>query len=234
MKSSVLIVAQAALLAGLLALPAWGAPFGVKPTAATIDAKKPVAEFFLSSLSARPTIFEVRVERWWQTGGADTYARADMRVVPAVFALSPYQERLIRVAARGELTQGEAEQSYRVRITAVVPGQTVPPDSAARFDTVFFIAPRAESGETAFAISATGTTARLTVTNAANHHVYVGSCTIDANGKELYRGPALGYVLAGSTRTFTLALSEKLGGSPQLRFEDEAGSQRTATLHVLP
>lgn len=230
MKTGVIIVA----LASLLALPALGASFGVKPAAATIDAKTPVAEFFLSSLGARPTIFEVRVERWTQTAGADRYTAADARIVPAVFTLSPYQERFIRIAPRLQPMQTETEQSYRVRITEVVPGQATPPPSARRFDTVLFVAPRVESGEATFAIFATGKTAHLTVTNAANYHVYVGGCTIDAAGKELYRGPALGYVLAGTTRTFTLSLAEKLdAASADLRFDDERGSQRTAALRVL-
>jgi P pilus assembly chaperone PapD len=220
-------------LAALLAVPASAASFGIKPNAATIDANTPVAEFSLSSLSARATVFEVRVSRWVQTPEDDSYVPAAMMIVPAVFALSPYETRLIRIEPRGGPVQGNVEQSFRITITEVVQGEPSPPPAARRFDAVLFVPPRTPSGEPAFAISVTGKHAVLTVTNASNHHVFLGQPRIESGGKEIYRGAGLGYVLAGSTRTFSLTLTGSLESSgAELRFDDERASQQAAVLRV--
>lgn len=230
-KHSVLLL----IVAGLLALPAWGASFGIRPAIATIDPNTPVAEFTLSSLSAHPTVFEVQVSRWVQTSDDDSYAPETMMIVPAVFKLSPYETRLIRIEPRGGPVQENTEQSYRVTVTEVVPGQTSPPPTAHRFAAVFFIPPRSRSGQATYVLSGSGKNARLTVTNASNRHVFLGQPKIEVDGKEVYSGRTIGYVLAGSTRIFPLILSgavDQTGAT--LRFNDENGSAQSAPIRTTP
>ena len=229
LKNCVLLL----IVAGLLAVPAVGASFGIRPNSVTIDANTPVAEFTLSSLSAHPTIFEVHVSQWLQTPQDDSYAPQTMMIVPAVFKLSPYETRLIRIEPRGGTEQDDIEHSYRVTITEVVPGQPSPPPAAHHFDAVFFIPPRSSSGEATFALSGSGKNAQLTVANTSNRHIYLGQPRIEVDGKEVYRGPTLGYVLAGSTRVFPLTLTitvEQTGAT--FRFDDENGSSKSAPIRV--
>ena len=221
------------LLAASPGVRASDASFGIKPEVATIDAKTPVAEFSLSSLNARDAVFEVRVRRWTQTTESDSYAQAPMMIVPAVFVLSPYETRLIRIEPRGGPARQDVEQSYRVTVTEVVPGHAAPPPEARRFEAVFFIPPRAPSGETVFSITGSGKNTLLTVANESNHHVFLGRPKIEGNGKEIYRGPALGYVLAKSARTFALGISgSTVPAGAELRFDDELGTEHRATLRL--
>jgi P pilus assembly chaperone PapD len=207
------------------------ASFGMKPGVAVVDAKAPVAEFSLSSLSARATVFEVRVQRWVQTTEGDSYTPAPMMIVPAVFALSPYETRLIRIEPRGGPVQQDVEQSYRVTMTEVVPGQPSPPADARRFEAALFIPPRTPSGEPAFSISVSGKNALLTVTNASNHHVFLGRTKIDVGGKEISIATTLGYVLAKSTRTFPLSITGAIEpAAAELRFDDERGTEHRTAL----
>jgi P pilus assembly chaperone PapD len=226
-----------ALLFFLLAAPgvrASDASFGIKPDVATVDAKTPVAEFSVSSLSARATVFEVHVLRWAQTTESDSYTPAPMMIVPAVFMLSPYESRLIRIEPRGGPVQRDVEQSYRVTITEVVPGQTTPPPEARRFEAVLFIPPRMPSGEATFSITGSGKNALLTVTNASNHHVFLGRPRIAVGNNEILRAPNLGYVLAKSTRTFSLPLEGTIeAAGSELRFDDERGSEHRAALRSI-
>jgi P pilus assembly chaperone PapD len=209
------------------------ASFGIKPDVVTVDAKHPVAEFSLSSLSARPTIFEVRVRRWTQTEESDSYAPAPMMIVPAVFALAPYETRLVRIEPRGGSILQDVEQSYRVTITEVVPGQALPPPQARRFETVLFVPPRAPSGEPEFSISVSGKTALLTVTNASNHHVFLGRSRIEVAGKEISLAQTLGYVLAKSTRTFSLSMTGVIEpDGVQLRFDDDRGAEHRTAIRL--
>ena len=228
-KRSVLLL----IVAGLLALPASGASFGIRPTIATIDPNTPVAEFTLSSLSAHPTVFEVHVSRWVQTSDDDSYAPETMMIVPAVFKLSPYETRLIRIEPRGGPVQENTEQSYRVTVTEVVPGQTSPPPTAHQYAAAFFIPPRSPSGQVTYVLSGSGKSAQLTVTNASNRHVFLGQPRIEVDGKEIYSGPTIGYVLAGSRRTFPLTLTAALGqAGATLRFNDENGSAQSAPIRT--
>lgn len=202
---------------------------------ATIDPNTPVAEFTLSSLSAHPTVFEVDVSRWVQTSDDDSFAPVPMMIVPAVFKLSPYETRLIRIEPRGGPVQQNTEQSYRITVTEVVPGQTSPPPTAHRFAAVFFIPPRSPSGQTTYVLSGSGKNAQLTVTNGSNHHIFLGQPRIEVDGKEVYSGRTIGYVLAGSTRIFPVTLT---GGIDQtgatLRFNDENGSAQSAPIGTAP
>lgn len=229
-------VIGALLLLLLVASPAASASsasFGVKPNAVTIDANAPVAEFSFSSLSARATIFEVRVTRWKQTPEEDSFTPAPMMIVPAVFELSPYETRIIRIEPRGGPAQQDVEQSYRVTITEVVREGTSL-SSARRFDAVLFIPPHVPSGEATFALSGEGKNAFLTVTNTSNRHVYLDHPRIEIGGKEIYRGPSLGYVLAKSTRSFPVTLMSEIAPADiELHFDDERGSRHSAALRAV-
>lgn len=221
------------LLAASPGVRASDASFGIKPDVATVDARTPVAEFSLSSLSARATVFEVRVRRWAQTTESDSYTPAPMMIVPAVFALSPYETRLIRIEPRGGAVQQDVEQSYRVTITEVVQGQPAPPPGARRFDAVLFIPPHTSSGEATFSLAVSGKNALLTVSNASNHHVFLGRPRIEVGGKEIYRAPTFGYVLAKSMRTFSLPLASAIEpAGVELRFDDERGSEHRTALRL--
>ena len=76
------------LVPALLA-PGRSASFSLKPDSVTIDAHARVAEFEFSSLSARPTVFEVEIE-----------AGKKFIVVPSVFLVAPHATQTFRIALR--------------------------------------------------------------------------------------------------------------------------------------
>ncbi len=95
----------------------------------TIDAHARVAEFEFSSLSARPTVFEVEIE------GAKNFV-----VVPTVFLVEPYETQTFRIAQR-TFALPVREESYKVSVIEVVPDAATPPPSARRYTATLVLAP---------------------------------------------------------------------------------------------
>ncbi len=97
------------------------ASFSLKPDSVTIGAHARVAEFEFSSLSARPTVFEVEIE-----------AGKKFIVVPSVFLVAPHATQTFRIALR-TFALPRSEESYKVSVVEVVPDAATPPPSARRY-----------------------------------------------------------------------------------------------------
>jgi P pilus assembly chaperone PapD len=102
--------------------------FSLKPESVTIDARDRVAEFEFTSISARPTVFEVEVE-----------PSKDFVVVPSVFLVEPYDTQTFRVGLRN-FALPKSEETYKVTVVEVVPDAATPPPSARRFAATLVLA----------------------------------------------------------------------------------------------
>lgn len=117
------------ILAPVLLAPGRSASFSLKPDSVTIDAHARVAEFEFSSLSARPTVFEVEVD-----------AAKKFIVVPSVFLVEPHATQTFRIALR-TFALPASEESYKVSVIEVVPDTATPPPSARRYTATLVLTP---------------------------------------------------------------------------------------------
>jgi P pilus assembly chaperone PapD len=116
------------LLVPVLLAPGPSVSFSLEPESATIDARSRVAQFEFTSISARPTVFEVELE-----------PSKDFIVVPAVFLVEPYQTRTFRVGLRN-FALPKSEERYKVTVVEVVPEAATPPPSARRYTATLVLA----------------------------------------------------------------------------------------------
>lgn len=204
------------------------ATFGTKPSSIVIDPANPIAQISFSSLNALTVNFDVTVQRWTQAQGTDVFQPAsDALVVPPIFSIQPYETKPIRVTFRTPQAPADAEGSYMVVFTEIVP-----PISAFKARVVqipLFIPPRAPSGTPAYEIRRiSATQAELTVSNPSNAHAYIGRLSISSSGQTVYDGTPARYILAGATATLPLKLTAAIAGSEaELSIENETGESRT-------
>lgn len=105
------------------------ASFSLKPESATIDAHARVAEFEFTSLSARPTVFEVEID-----------PGKNFVIVPSVFLVAPYDTQTFRIALR-TFALPASQESFKVSVVEVVPDTATPPPSARRYTATLVLAP---------------------------------------------------------------------------------------------
>ena len=217
-----------------LVSPAHSATFGLKPVSLTIDAKHPIAQESLSSLSARRTIFDVAVKTWMQVKNQDVLGPASgLVVVPPIFAIDPYDTVPLQAAFRGTVPVSAVEASYKLILTEVLPGGSTPSPSARVLSAPLFVPAVPAIGTASFTLKSTGAAqADLTIVNAANNHVYIGKLSVQSGGRSVYDGKLAAYILAGSTRTLSLRLSAPLGSEAQLEFVDDKQQTESASAVV--
>jgi fimbrial chaperone protein len=218
---------SALVLAVAMADAVPGGPFSMQPQVVTITLAEPAGQFTLSSLYARSSIFDVRVMQWKQTGGKDVLTPDDDFIVsPAVFSIDPYQTVVVRLAPRAPASA--VEQSFKIVATRVTPGQVAPPPNAPRLETVLFVPPAAPTIDPSFTLKVTSPeTADLSVANHGNVHVYLGNVAIENAQHRVIDETIGGYVLADSTKTFHLRLSQPItGANAVLTYDDAHGQQK--------
>lgn len=209
-------------------------PFAMQPRVLTITRDEPIAELEVSSLNAQTRIFDVRVMRWTQRAGQDVVTPDNgFIVVPAVFSIEPYQTVIVRIQPREYAPA--VEQSFKVVATGVVPGADAPPPLARRLEAVVFVSPAAPVVDPSFTLKATAPgQADLTVANRGNTHVYLGNVSIENAEREIYAGTIADYVLADSTKTFHLRLSNALTGeNAKLTYGDAQERRQTAGVTIV-
>jgi P pilus assembly chaperone PapD len=204
------------------------------PQVLTITPAEPVGQFTLSSLYPRSSIFDVRVMRWKQTDGKDVLTPDDDFIVaPAVFSIDPYQTVVVRVQPRAPASA--VEESFKIVATRVTAGEVTPPPDAPRLETALFVPPAAPAIDPTFTLKVTSPgNADLSVANNGNVHVYLGNVSIENAQRQVFGGTIGGYVLAESTKTFHLRLSEPVTGeNAVLTYDDAQGRRQKITVPVM-
>lgn len=211
------------------------AQLGVTPRMLTIDAKHPIAEVSISSLRARPVIFDTSIELWEQHGNGDTYAASRSFIaVPSVFTVNPYATQLLRVTGRSPASDGR-EAAYRLSIVEVIAGSATPPPSVRAFSIPIFVAPSKVEGDVRYELRMHGDNRYdVVVHNESNTHTYIATLAVESGEHKLYTGKVGAFVLAENTRTIPLTLSAPLRGPATLRIENDAGTTRSVSVQASP
>lgn len=156
----------------------------------------------MSSLDAHVLIFDVQAVSWSQDGDADRFSDApELRVVPPVYDVQPFEREIVRVALEAPLVAGDRERAYQLRFREVLqPGSH---DAARTLIVPVFVAPSQRSGGVRYELQRVGQgQARLIVRNDSNEHVNVAALRIESGGDNVYSARPGLCVLAGNTRSF--------------------------------
>lgn len=104
----------AALIASLLAAPAFSASLEVAPTKLVIDGKTGAATLTLANRGTVPIIVQLEGFTWEQVAGEDVWKPTDAVLVsPPMARIPPGGKQTVRVMARGAAAAG-AERTYRL------------------------------------------------------------------------------------------------------------------------
>ncbi|EBY7415763.1 molecular chaperone, partial [Salmonella enterica subsp. enterica serovar Alachua] len=110
------LVLAAALFAGLHVTPALSQSVSLRVSPVLVDLSAPTAASSLriSNDAKRPISVQVRIFKWSQKDGVDTYTPAtDVAVSPPISQLKPGAENMVRVV-RTSKRPVKAEESYRL------------------------------------------------------------------------------------------------------------------------
>lgn len=172
----------------------------------------------LANSGDAPLAAQVRVYRWTQVDGADVLTEDPGLVAsPQIVEIGAGAEQLVRVV-RAASTAPAQEQAYRV-VVEELPGDPAEQAGSAVAVRMRYLIPafvRAARTEPD-ALSCRIAPAQLVCRNDGGRAVQFGASEfVDAQGRsvELSNG-LLGYVLAGSTRHFTLDGDKFAAGSPR-------------------
>ena len=241
MPTSRRYVAVAAILAFARPLHAeptsFSAPTNVEISPVLIDALADAsggatATLMLRNRGTAPLRIQTRVFRWEASNGVDVLdATQAVRASPPFATIAPGSDYTIRVA-RVERTAVVGEEAYRVLIDEVPPAAQY--DGQIRLTVrysvpVFVRSAKARSGEAAWRIERAGTDLYLVVVNRGERHLRVASLAlVDGEGRSISVAPGLaGYVGAGQSRSWPVALPVALGKAPlHATYLTEAGPQR--------
>ena len=204
LKKNFMVVAPIRVLLALLI-----ASLQIKPTTVTLDAAHPVGQIMMSSLDARDLIFDVQPMAWTQKGDTDAFAvTTDLVAVPSVYEVQPFRSVVVRVGVPQPGASGSSERAFQLRFREVAATGKEP---ARTLTATVFVAPEKHEGEVQYTLQRTAEReARLSVENASNVHVFLGEVRIESGGEEVYSGSQDAYILAGNSRSFTLALKHPL------------------------
>lgn len=110
------LVLAAALFAGLHVTPAFSQSVSLRVSPVLVDLSAPTAasSVRISNDAKRPISVQVRIFKWSQSNGVDTYTPAtDVAVSPPISQLKPGGENMVRVV-RTSKRPVKAEESYRL------------------------------------------------------------------------------------------------------------------------
>lgn len=181
----------------------------------------------MSSLEARPAIFDVEAVSWAQNGDANAFLPApELIVAPRIYDVQPYEREPVRVALKAPYELARTERAYRLRFREVrAPGAT---GIARIIEIPVFVAPAERRGEARYELrDEGGGRAILTVRNDSNEHVRLENIRIELAGVQAYSGSIDAYVLAGNTRSFPISLSQGLRGAQEVKIVLRSGDSET-------
>ena len=239
-------------VAGLLAMavavvaPAvLAADLQVSPISLEFSPREQAQGLWLSNTGTAPLRAQVRVQRWSQADGVDQLAATrDLTASPPILEIAPGQSQLVRIV-KLQPTPSVREQSYRLLVDEL-PGDNVQQTTGLqfllRYSIPVFVMPQGtapvEAGKPApmtdisllsTRIRGAGKDATLEIDNRGNRRVRISQLSyMDGNGNRAVLAPGLlGYVLAGQTMRWPLALPESAqpGGTLQARFNNDPEEQ---------
>jgi fimbrial chaperone protein len=175
---------------------------------------------------------QVRVFRWRQTPDEDALEASDDLVAsPPLIRIEPQGEQLVRLVRRDAAPVAE-ERNYRVLVDEIPDGEAAAGNGVnirLRYSVPVFVEPagRTESPRLSWELHRAGAQWRLRVSNAGGRRAQLAAVrivTADGVAHEINPG-LLGYVLAGSTRQWTIALDEGTAAAGPLKVRANVNAQ---------
>jgi fimbrial chaperone protein len=203
----------------------------VAPVVLDLQAPTAASTIRIWNDARRPINVQIRVFRWSQQNGEDSYeATNDVVASPPMATLRPGGENLVRIV-RTSKRPVRAEESYRLVV------DELPEPSRRKAGTValvvrhsipvFFATEDAQGAEPAWSVSRQAGGYLVTVRNGGAKRLKVSNLTLDTGGPALGRRDGLvGYALGNSTATWFVPASGRgrvSGGSVSIKAESEAG-----------
>jgi fimbrial chaperone protein len=215
------------------AATAWASSFGVSPIYVTLAPDRATTELSIRNTGAMPVAVRVTALRWTQLDGADVQeATTDVIAYPPIFTIAPGASQTVRIGLRTR-TAGAA---YRL-ILEEIPGSN---EGASGIRTTlnlnlpFYVLAR--GGVPALSWTARRDAAGLLIVEAHNsgtaHSQIIGIEAQDAAGVQIGSTSAMGVVLPGSSRRWTLGAGS--GTAVNLLVRGPRGITRSTVLVERP
>ena len=177
---------------------------------------------------------QVRSFAWEQGGdGADNYTRSDEIVVsPPMFSLPEKETQLLRIVLRTK--PGPREQAFRIILDELPPPGAQNLQFALRVSLPVFATPQGATADLRWSVSRGEGGLVVEARNSGAMHARISKLTLASPGRAPVEGKLknrLPYILAGSSRSWTVPLQSQPGSEVRLLAELD-GTQLSQNLQV--
>ncbi|GAA0693136.1 molecular chaperone [Dyella marensis] len=226
----------AAALAAGAALAAHASSLQISPVTVELPPGQNASALTLRNPGKEPVYGQVRVFRWDQAPDDDRLEPSDDLVAsPPLIRIEPQGEQLVRLVRRDGSAVAE-ERYYRVLVDEVpnldaAPGNGV--NIRLRYSVPVFLEPAGAPAlpKLSWELRRQGAQWQLRVSNTGGRRAQLAAVRVvgaDGAAQEINPG-LLGYVLAGRTRQWTIALDDKLAAHGPLKLRANLNAQPIET-----
>ncbi|MBT2115562.1 molecular chaperone [Dyella sp. LX-66] len=226
----------AAALAAGAALAAHASSLQISPVTVELPPGQNASALTLRNPGKEPVYGQVRVFRWDQAPDDDRLEPSeDLVASPPLIRIEPQGEQLVRLVRRDGSAVAE-ERYYRVLVDEVpnldaAPGNGV--NIRLRYSVPVFLEPAGAPAlpKLSWELRREGAQWQLRVSNTGGRRAQLAAVRVvgaDGAAQEINPG-LLGYVLAGRTRQWTIALDDKLAAHGPLKLRANLNAQPIET-----
>ena len=209
--------------------------FKVQPVRVDLSNSQTTAVLHVSNESDSPTVVQVGIKAWSQSGGKDVFKPTrDVLATPPIFTIPAGGEQVVRVGLMAK-PQADHEVTYRIFLTQVPPKPR--PDLrglqfALRISIPVFVSPVTGGGKPIMpnlrwscqALAADKYSVRVDNTGAAHARIWNVIVAGGAkNGANFKPKTGNGYLLAGTQRQWTFKYKSAAKGCQQFVVSGESG-----------
>ena len=223
------------------ALAARASSLQISPVLVELMPGQGASAMTLRNPGKEPIYGQVRVFRWDQSADEDQLEPSDELVAsPPLIRIEPQGEQLVRLVRR-DAAAVTAERNYRVLVDEVpsldaASGNGV--NIRLRYSVPVFVEPPGPPGlpQLSWELRRAGTQWQLRVSNTGHRRAQLAAVQVigaDGVAHEINRG-LLGYVLAGRTRQWTIALDEDIAAHGPLKLRANLNAQPIETVLSVP
>lgn len=215
----------------LVATPSHAASLRVSPVLIDLSAPTAASSIQIWNDAKRPISVQVRIFRWTQKNGVDSYTPAtDVAVSPPISQLKPGGENMVRVV-RTSKTPVKAEESYRL-IVDELPGAATKKSGTVNFvirhSIPVFFSPQENSGaNVAWSVQPKSGGYQVTARNTGDKRLRVADLALQSKGGAAVaqQQGLVGYVLGNSSTSWFIpgTKGNRGGGSLTISAQSEAG-----------
>lgn len=200
----------------------------ISPVRLTLAAGRTAGVVTVLNNDAQPTLVQVEVMRWSQSGSADRLETTrEMLATPPVFTLPAGATQLVRVGMRGPMPAGTQEVSYRLLLKEVPPARESANQGvqiALNISMPVFVMPAMPAGSVpSLRWQARRADGALWLRADNDGPVHVQVTGVRLNGGEPLAQFSAGYVLPGAYHEWKLSQEIAPGGALSVVAQTDAG-----------